>query len=78
MANKLTASKEYDKVDEVYQTLISNGRKSNNASLVAQAYSNYIAWKDSTDAFPSTIFGLKAGSWTSKFVSALSLMKKPN
>ena len=50
MANKLTASKEYDKVDEVYQTLISNGRKSNNANMVAQSYSNYIAWKDSTDA----------------------------
>ena len=50
MANKLTASKEYDTVDEVYQTLSANGRKSNNASLVAQAYSNYIAWKDSTDA----------------------------
>ncbi|MBR4921300.1 MAG: sensor histidine kinase [Prevotella sp.] len=50
MAKKLTASKEYDKVDEVYQTLISNGRKSNNASLVAQSYSNYIAWKDSTNA----------------------------
>ena len=50
MANKLTASKDYDKVDEVYQTLIANGRKSNNAGLVAQAYSNYIAWKDSTDA----------------------------
>ena len=27
MADKLTASKEYDKVDEVYQTLIANGRK---------------------------------------------------
>jgi len=50
MAKKLTASKEYDKVDEVYQTLISNGRKSNNASLVAQSYSNYIAWKDSARA----------------------------
>lgn len=50
MVNKLTASKEFDKVDEVYQTLIANGRKSNNASLVAQSYSNYIAWKDSTDA----------------------------
>ena len=50
MANKLTSSKEYDKVDEVYQTLISNGRKSNNASLVAQSYSNYIAWKDSARA----------------------------
>ena len=50
MVGKLTASKEYDKVDEVYQTLIANGRKSNNASLVAQSYSNYIAWKDSTDA----------------------------
>ena len=50
MVGKLTASKEYDKVDEVYQTLIANGRKSNNASLVAQSYSNYLAWKDSTSA----------------------------
>ena len=50
MANKLTASKEYDKVDEVYQTLIANGRKSNSANLVAQSYSNYILWKDSVAA----------------------------
>ena len=50
MADKLTASKEYDKVDEVYQTLIANGRKSNNANMVAQSYSNYLAWKDSTNA----------------------------
>ena len=47
MANKLTAQKEYSKVDEVYQTLIANGRRSNNASLVAQSYSSYIVWKDS-------------------------------
>ena len=50
MADKLTAQKEYDKVDEVYQTLIANGRKSNNANMVAQSYSNYIAWKDSARA----------------------------
>ena len=50
MADKLTAAKDYDKVDEVYKTLIANGRRSNNASMVAQSYSNYIAWKDSTDA----------------------------
>ena len=50
MADKLTASKEYDKVDEVYQTLIANGRRSGNANMVAQSYSNYIAWKDSTNA----------------------------
>lgn len=50
MANKLTAKKEYDKVDEVYQTLIANGRRSNSASLVAQSYSSYMAWKDSTNA----------------------------
>ena len=50
MVGKLTKSKEYDKVDGVYQTLISNGRKSNNASLVAQTYTNYLAWKDSTSA----------------------------
>lgn len=50
MANKLTTSKEYDKVDEVYKTLIANGRKSNNANMVAQSYSNYLAWKDSTNA----------------------------
>ena len=50
MAEKLTASKEYGKVDEVYQQLIANGRKSGNANIVAQSYSNYIAWKDSTSA----------------------------
>ena len=50
MADKLTAQKEYDKIDEVYQTLIANGKKSNNANLVAQTYSNYIIWKDSANA----------------------------
>ena len=50
MADKLTKQKEYDKVDEVYQTLIANGRKSNSASLVAQSYKGYMAWKDSTNA----------------------------
>ena len=50
MAAKLTAQKEYDKVDEVYQTLIANGRRSNNASMVAQTYQNYIVWKDSVTA----------------------------
>ena len=50
MADKLTASKEYDKVEEVYKTLIANGRKSGSANMVAQSYSNYMAWKDSTNA----------------------------
>ena len=50
MAAKLTASKDYDKVDEAYKTLIANGKRSNNASMVAQSYGNYIAWKDSADA----------------------------
>ena len=50
MAGKLTAQKEYDKVDEVYRTLIDNGRRSNSASLVAQSYSSYMAWKDSVTA----------------------------
>lgn len=50
MEQKLTAKKEYDKVDEVYQTLIANGRKSNSASLVAQSYRSYMAWKDSVTA----------------------------
>lgn len=50
MADKLTASKEYDKVDEVYKTLIANGRRSNSANLVAQSYSSYMAWKDSVSA----------------------------
>ena len=48
MATKLTASKEYDKVDAVYKQLIANGRRSNSASMVAESYSNYMAWKDST------------------------------
>lgn len=47
MVSKLTGSKEYGKVDEVYKTLIDNGRRSGSANLVAQAYTGYIAWKDS-------------------------------
>lgn len=47
MAQKMTASGDYGKVEKVYQTLIANGRRSGSSSLVAQAYSNYIAWKDS-------------------------------
>lgn len=61
MASKLTNQKEYDKVDEVYQTLISNGRKSGSANLVAQSYKNYMAWKDSVNAIKTAdeIEGLK-------------------
>ena len=47
MVTKLTATKEYDKVNEVYKTLIANGRRSGSASMVAETYSSYIAWKDS-------------------------------
>ncbi|MCR4582839.1 MAG: sensor histidine kinase [Prevotella sp.] len=50
MASKLTASKEYDKVDAAYQSLITNGRKSGSANLVAQSYRSYLAWKDSVSA----------------------------
>ncbi|MBR1520303.1 MAG: sensor histidine kinase [Bacteroidaceae bacterium] len=50
MAGKLMASKEYGKVEDAYQTLIANGRKSNNATLVAQSYKSYLAWKDSANA----------------------------
>ena len=50
MAAKLTAGGEYEKVDNVYQTLIANGRKAGNANLVAQTYSSYIVWKDSVSA----------------------------
>ena len=50
MVTKLTAQKEYDKVDDVFKTLIANGQKSSNAQLVAQSYNSYMAWKDSTNA----------------------------
>ena len=50
MATKLTASKEYDKVDAAYKMLIEGGKKSGSANMVAQAYSGYVAWKDSAAA----------------------------
>lgn len=50
MSAKLTASKEYDKVDEAYKLLIEGGKKSGSANMVAQAYSGYVAWKDSAAA----------------------------
>ena len=50
MSAKLTASKEYDKVDEAYKMLIQGGKRSGSANMVAQAYSGYVAWKDSAAA----------------------------
>lgn len=50
LAARLTARKEYGKVDDVYRTLIANGRRSGNAQIVDQAYTGYIAWKDSVGA----------------------------
>ena len=50
MARKLTATKDYDKVDKVYKTLIESGRKSGSANMVAQSYSSYLVWKDSVNA----------------------------
>lgn len=42
--------KNYAKVDECYQTLISIARKANNAGLLAQTYDKYILWTDSVKA----------------------------
>ena len=50
MTVKMTAAKDYKKVDEVFKTLIAGGRRSGSASMVAQAYDSYIAWKDSASA----------------------------
>ena len=50
MSAKLTASKEYDKVDNAYKMLIDGGKRSGSANMVAQAYSGYVAWKDSAAA----------------------------
>ncbi|MCR5819610.1 MAG: sensor histidine kinase [Bacteroidaceae bacterium] len=50
MMGRMISSKDFDKVDEVYQSLIANARKSGNGNMVAQAYSNYIIWKDSVSA----------------------------
>ena len=50
MAAKLTAEGDYDKVDKVYKTLLANGRQSNNAGMLNQAYSSYMVWKDSVAA----------------------------
>ena len=50
MSSKLTATKEYDKIDEAYQALIASARRSGSASMVAESYSTYLAWKDSVNA----------------------------
>lgn len=50
MSAKMTASREYDKVEDAYKMLIEGGKKSGNANMVAQAYSGYVAWKDSAAA----------------------------
>lgn len=54
MAEKLTASKDYDKVEDAYQTLIASGRRSGSTNMVAEAYNKYIAWKDSASVLKHT------------------------
>lgn len=50
MTVKMTAAEDYEKMDDVFKTLIAGGRRSGNANMVSQAYDNYIAWKDSASA----------------------------
>lgn len=50
MSSRLTNVKDYDRLDGVYQTLISMGRKAGNAYMVDQSYSSYMVWKDSVTA----------------------------
>ena len=50
MSARLTNVKDYDRLDGVYQTLISMGRKAGNAYMVDQSYSTYMVWKDSVTA----------------------------
>ena len=50
MSEKMMAGKAYDKVEDAYQAVIKAGRNSGSASMVDQAYKNYIAWKDSASA----------------------------
>ncbi len=47
MTDRMTAQKEFGRVEDVYKTLINNGRRSGNAGLVDQSYKSYVAWKDS-------------------------------
>lgn len=50
LINQYKAQKNYEKVNECYKNLIAIGRKSNNASLVARTYENFIVWTDSVKA----------------------------
>lgn len=50
MASKLMGAKEYDKMEDVYKMLIESGSKSGSVNMLAQAYSGYLAWKDSVNA----------------------------
>ncbi len=61
MTAQLLATKEYDKVDKMYETLIDNGRRNNNTNLMMRTYQNYVAWKDSVGTLKvaDTINGLK-------------------
>ena len=50
VTRKLTSDEDNEKIDELFQRLIANGRSSNSATMVAQSYCNYMAWKDSLAA----------------------------
>ena len=50
MSTKLTATKEFDKIDDAYQALIASARRSGSAGMIAESYSTYLTWKDSVNA----------------------------
>ena len=55
MATKLMADGDYDKVDQVYRTLLTNARQTNNVSMLDQTYSSYLIWKDSVAAIKTAV-----------------------
>lgn len=50
LINKYKEQKEYDKVNECYQTLIGIARRAGNAAMTARTYEKYMLWNDSVKA----------------------------
>lgn len=50
LIEKYKAAKQYDEIDNCYQTIIGIARRASNASFMARTYEKYMLWNDSVQA----------------------------
>ena len=73
LINQYKEKKDYEKVNDCYQNLISIARKANNAPLMERTYDKYIVWTDSVKALTAED---KLGALQQKYDQSLQTIQE--